>query len=170
MSKLKYAFAFPVIQLLVACALVLIADRTPFQPVGDGPFFPTAFWICRGLNAPAFLLLIPFGATWYSEPPLEPFAIGRILYLSAVAVIWYFAGRSLDPRPNPAPPQTRARAFALYPLLLLVAGLLAYLAVHDLRYPPGKPVPAGPALTLGWSLVLSITSIRALIRAIRHRS
>jgi len=94
MRKLKFAIVLPLIQVLVAVVLLLQADRTHGPGGVDYHYFPPAWLICKGLNAPAMLLLVPFGGTWYFVPQIP--IVGRALFLISVAIVWYFVGRLLD--------------------------------------------------------------------------
>ena len=113
MRKLKLAIVLPIIQVLVALFLLLQADRTHGPGGVDYHYFPPAWLICKGLNAPAMLLLIPFGGTWYFVPPIP--MVGRALFLISVAIVWYFVGRLLDQRRAPS----RAREHRVATTLLL---------------------------------------------------
>ena len=91
MRKLKLAIILPIIQVLVAVVLLLQADRTHGPGGLDYHYFPPAWLICKGLNAPAMLLLVPFGGTWYFVPQIP--IVGRSLFLISVMIVWYFVGR-----------------------------------------------------------------------------
>lgn len=71
MYKLRFAVALPILQTLVALILLLWADRTPTPRNVEFFYHPAAWLICKGLNAPAMLLLIPLGGTWYFVPPID---------------------------------------------------------------------------------------------------
>ncbi len=167
MRKLKLAIFLPIIQVLVAVVLLLQADRTHGPGGVDYHYFPPAWLICKGLNAPAMLLLVPFGGTWYFVPPI--LIVGRALFLISVAIVWYFVGRLLDQRRAPSRAREhRIRTTLLLHFLLLVAGgVLFYEGFNEL----GAPIStvAGVLLTFAWATSLIFFSSVSLWRVIRDR-
>jgi hypothetical protein len=169
--KLKFAIVLPITQLLIASTLLLWADRTYVPP----PNFPLAWLICKGLNAPAILLLVPFGGTWYFLPPM-PF-VGRALFLMSVALIWYPVGRVLDQRKAAKRArERRVTVLVVQSLLLTAGGLLFYFGWNELRGSLLTDVGAFPStwsvslmgtfFTLTWSVSLIFLSGRALARMV----
>jgi len=167
MRKLKLAVVLPIIQVLVAIVLLLRAERTPVPAGLDYYYHPRAWLICKGLNAPAMLLLIPFGGTWYFVPPIP--IVGRALFLISVAIVWYFVGRLLDRRRAPI----RARehriptTLLLQFLLLVAGGILFDGGLNELKAP--ITTGAGAVLTFVWAVSLIFFSSTSLLRALRGR-
>src|SRR5271170_557050 len=152
MRKLKLAIVLPLIQVLVAVVLLLQADRTHGPGGVDYHYFPPAWLICKGLNAPAMLLLVPFGGTWYFVPQIP--IVGRALFLISVAIVWYFVGRLLDQRraPSRAREHRVATTLLLQFLLLVVGGILFYSGLNELGGPISTVV--GVLLTFIWAVSL----------------
>jgi hypothetical protein len=181
MRKLKFAIVLPIAQILIASVLLLWADRTPIPP----PNFPVAWFLCRALNAPVMLLMIPLGGNWNFVPQI-PF-IGRSLFLTSVGVVWYLVGRALDRRGAKPAREPRVVTVLAAQSLLLVAGILLLLiAWRDVSYPETsfrgafldvvRTVGATPVLgligtflTLAWSVSLIFLSCRTFVRLIRRR-
>jgi hypothetical protein len=166
MRKLKLPIILPIIQVLVAVVLLLQADRTH----GPGAWiitFPPAWLICKGLNAPAMLLLVPFGGTWYFVPQIR--IVGRALFLVSVAIVWYFVGRVLDQRraPSRAREHRVATTLLLQFLLLVAGGILFYSGLNELGVPISTVVGVLP--TFVWALSLIFFSSVSLLRVLRGR-
>jgi hypothetical protein len=173
MRKLRLAIALPITQVLIASILLLWSDRTPVSP----PNFAPAWLICKGMNAPAMLLMTVFGGNWYFVPSM-PF-VGRGLFLMSVATVWYLVGRALDQRENPRPVRKRrvATVLVVQSLILGVGALLFYAGWNELSGSFNTAVRAfpltwsvslmGTLLTLTWSVSLILLSGRALVRTIR---
>jgi hypothetical protein len=167
MRKLKLAIILPIMQVLVAAALLVWADRTPSPPGIDYAYHPPAWLICKGLNAPVMLLLAPFGGNWYNVPSVPFF--GRGLFLIFVAAIWYLVGRALDQRkaPNPPPGERRsATILGVQALFLTTGGFLFYAGWNELSGPVTTNI--GAFLTLTWSVSLIFLSGRTLVRMTRR--
>jgi hypothetical protein len=167
MRKLKLAIILPIIQVLVATVLLLQADRTRGPGGVDYHFFPPAWLICKGLNAPAMLLLVPFGGTWYFVPPIP--IVGRALFLISVAAVWYFVGRVLDERRAPSQAREHRVAITLILrfLLLVAGGILFYGGWNEFGAPISTLV--GLLLTFIWALSLIVFSSVSLLRLLRDR-
>ena len=95
-GKLKFSGLLPIVQVIITAVLTLWADRVDWMLLAlsnraPGPYVYIhllvieARVICRGVNAPTFPLSRTFG-------------VGEILYLAAVAVLWYLVGRFFDRR------------------------------------------------------------------------
>jgi hypothetical protein len=165
MRKLKFAIVLPIAQVLIASILLLWADRTPVPPHLDYYYHPPAWLICKGLNAPAMLLLVPFGGNWYFLPSMP--IVGRGLFLIFVAVVWSLVGRTVDQReaPRPAGERRMVTVLAVQFLVLAAGGLLFYSGWNELSGPITTAV--GAFLTLTWSVSLIFLSGRELVRMIR---
>lgn len=132
-------------------------------------YHPTAWLICKGLNAPAMLVLVPFGGTWYFVPPIETFGLGRGLFLAAVGAVWYFVGRAIDQRRVPGPRKTSRPVTLLADLLLLLAGaVLFYAGFHEFAHPPALPTRLGGLLSMTWAVGFVFISIRSLLHRRRQ--
>jgi len=105
-GKLKLSLVLPTVQVVITAILTQWADRVDWILLG-GKRAPGRFAhlhllaieariIWRSINAPAFmstrlaLLLPPYRVVG--------FGLDDLLYLAAVAVLWYFVGRLLDRR------------------------------------------------------------------------
>jgi hypothetical protein len=167
MRKLTRAIVLPLAQVFVAVVLLLQADRTHGPGGVDYHYFPPAWLICKGLNAPAMLLLVPFGGTWYFVPPIP--IVGRALFLISVAIVWYFVGRLLDQRraPSRAREHRVAITLLLQFLLLAAGGILFYGGLNELGGPISTVV--GVLLTFIWAISLMCFSSVSLLRVVRDR-
>jgi hypothetical protein len=164
MRKLRFALVLPITQVVIALILLLWADRTPVPPHLDYSYHPPAWLICKGLNAPVMLLLVPFGGDWYFVPSRP--IVGRGLFLIFVAVVWYLVGRAVDQREAPRPARVRRMVTVLVvrSFVLAAGGLLFYSGWNELSGPITTAV--GAFLTLTWSASLIFLSGRALVRMI----
>jgi hypothetical protein len=182
MRKLKLAIVLPVTQVLIAWILLLWADQTPVPRGLDYMYHPPAWLVCKGLNAPVMLLLIPFGGNWYNAPAVP--IVGRGLFLVAVAVVWYLVGRAIDRRESPKAGDGRGLAamIGVQSLLLAVGGVLFYAGWSEmggyltisvrafLTVPWSLRLAAlGPFFSLMWSVSLIFLSSRTLMRILRRR-
>jgi hypothetical protein len=171
MQKLRLALVLPIIQFVVAAILLQSGD--PHVPM----YVPTARLICWGLSAPALLFRalnpIGWGPTFERLPrSIVGVDTDDLFFLAGVIVVWYIAGRALDQRRTS---KTAGRSGILttsivYPLLLVLGGVLLFGGLYDLEHPssnnPDHPVRG--LLTLMWSVSLIFLSGRGLVRAIRH--
>ena len=136
--------------------------------------------VWRGINAPTF----PF--CYFTGVPIHwllGFGAGEILYLCAVAVLWYTVGRGLDGRnfarnsaePQPIRPTARvALLMAVWGVMLLVASV--YMVNYSLHLFEDESVLANlkflarfrpetlltHLLFLSWSAILIVLSIKGL--------
>lgn len=170
MQKLRFALLLPVIQAVVALGLIEWGEQTP-GPRGADSFVPTAWLVCRGLNAPALL----FRSLWAPtlDSPLRLIVgldTSDFLFLLGVIVVWYFVGRALDQRSTLTPVGGRAVASAVtvHLLLLALGGLLLFVALHDFEYQVTSLAPVGAFLILLWSVSLLFLSGRGLLKAVRQ--
>jgi hypothetical protein len=109
--KLKFAVVLPVVQVIITAARTLWADRVDWMLLSltnraPGPYVHVhlmaieARHIWSGINAPTFPLCFVTGV-W---PPVLRLAIGEILYLIAVALLWYWVGTYFDQSKGSAVP------------------------------------------------------------------
>jgi len=180
MRKLKFAIALPIAQILIASILLLLADRAAISP----PNFSLAWLLCRSLNSPVMLLMLPFGGNWNFVPQI-PY-VGRGFFLICVGLVWYLVGRALDRRgAKPAREPRLITVLAAQSLVLVAGVLLLLIAWRDVSYPETsfrgafldvvRSVQATPALglsltsiTLAWSFALIFFSGRSVVRMIRR--
>lgn len=129
---LKFALVLPIVQVIITVALTLWADRVDWMR-GDsnrvpGPYVHVhlmaikARYIWSGINAPTFPFCLVTGV-W---PPVLHLAIGEILYLIAVALLWYRVGSYFDQRKSsavPAIPRAGTGRKTLFRFLLVGWGI-----------------------------------------------
>lgn len=103
--KFRFSVLLPIVQVIITAVLTLWADRVDWMLLAlsnraPGPyvhvhlFVIEARLIWRGINAPTF----PLCTAGQSNRQVLGFGVGEILYLAAVAVLWYLVGRFLDRR------------------------------------------------------------------------
>jgi hypothetical protein len=130
--KLKFALVLPIVQVIITAVLTLWADRVDWMRTesnrAPGPYVHVhlmvikARYIWSGVNAPTFPFCMATGV-W---PPVLHLAIGEILYLIAVALLWYRVGSSFDQRKGsavPAIPGTGTGRKTIFRFLLVGWGL-----------------------------------------------
>ena len=113
MRKLRFSLALPIVQVVITAVLTLWADRVDWLLVDSkrvpGPFVHMRLLVLalrviwRGVNAPTWPLSLA-GSSNYST---LGFSAGELLYLAAVAALWYFVGRFLDRRTGLQPLESR---------------------------------------------------------------
>ena len=104
LRKLRFSLALPIVQVAITAVLTLWADRVDWLLIGSnrvpGPFVHvnllvlTLRPIWRGVNAPTW----PLCLAGSSNNSMLGFSARELLYLAAVAVLWYLVGRFLDRR------------------------------------------------------------------------
>jgi hypothetical protein len=112
-GKLKLALALPAVQVSITTVLMLWADRVGWMLMGGdhrapGPYVHVHLmaikvrYIWSGVNAPTF----PYCLLTGDWPPVLHLAIGEVLYLIAVTLLWYWIGSYFDHRKGSAVPAT----------------------------------------------------------------
>lgn len=175
--KLKFSVLLPVVQVIITAVLTLWADRVDWMVLGlshraPGPhvrvhlFVIAARVIWRGVNAPTFPLSRVSGGS-------------EVLYLAAVAVLWYLVGRFFDRRKRLEVPEGQGikTPTAMPHFLMMVWGIfllfeslwtsrdeIAFTHSYFLRI-DGLIVAT---LFLAWSLILLIFPGWRLARGIRR--
>jgi hypothetical protein len=132
--KLKLALALPAVQVSITTVLMLWADRVGWMLMGGdhrapGPYVRVHLmaikvrYIWSGVNAPTFPFCLVTGV-W---PPVLHLAIGEVLYLIAVALLWYWVGSFFDHRKGSAvlaiPPAGTSRK-SIFRFLVVAWGML----------------------------------------------
>lgn len=103
--KLSFALALPIVQVAITAVLGVWADRVDWILLANTSRAPGRFvhldliiiearLIWRGINAPTF----PLCLAGSSKRQILGFGVDEILYLAAVAVLWYWVGRFFDRR------------------------------------------------------------------------
>jgi hypothetical protein len=111
--KLRFALLLPAVQASITTVLVLWADRVHWMLMGanhraPGPYVHVHLmaiklrYIWSGVNAPTF----PYCLLTGDWPPVLHLAIGEVLYLIAVTLLWYWIGSYFDHRKGSAVPAT----------------------------------------------------------------
>jgi hypothetical protein len=172
MSKLKLAFALPMINLVAAVAIL-------HQPVGSVHFGPPLLLeVCWGLNAPAFLFwnhdipgpieqLVP---TW-----LLSALSGELYYVVGILITWSFIGNELDRRNSLPGDRKRVVGLAVDSLMLVAGGVLFWMGIEDCNSPHTEFYSAfhGPSVKgmffFAWSLALIYVSAKRFATTIRRR-
>jgi hypothetical protein len=137
----------------------------------------------RGVNAPTFPLYFASGP---SRLQVLGLTVGEILYLIAVAILWYLVGRLLDRRKGVCQDgvSDKRRIFTSVLILvwagfLLVSGILVFPNFFPATFDSGRVVRPDALVTyvlhLLWALALITFSVWELVRGIRqtttaHRS
>jgi hypothetical protein len=134
--------------------------------------------VWRGVNAPVF----PLCLAGFAEPHILGFSIGELLYLLAVAILWYLVGRFIDGRPRlqvPKPPRPSV-GWIVRRLLLVAWGTFLFAGTIWIITDIIREVASGNALIrpddvivcsffLLWSLTLIALPGLRLMREIRPR-
>jgi hypothetical protein len=101
--KPRFSLLLPTVQVILTAILTLWADRVDWMLLDNTSRIPEPYvhvqlmaiearHIWSGINAPTFPLCFVTGV-W---PPVLRLAIGEILYLIAVALLWYWTGSYFD--------------------------------------------------------------------------
>jgi hypothetical protein len=197
--KLRFSIVLPVTQVAITAILTFWANRVDWMVFGGdsnrvpGRFarvdlivsYLRLFW--RGVNAPTFPLCLFRGnpTSWMG------LGAGGLLYLPAVALLWWFVGRFFDRRRGLGGPEERGTTARkrVISVLLLAWGMfllaISILGIRDsLRFFPGashladirflihfRPyVPWNAASFLLWSLILIISHGTTLAGTMRRAS
>jgi len=187
--KLKFSLLLPTVQVILTAVLTLWADRVDWMLLGlssraPGPYVHVhllaieARHIWSGINAPTFPFCFAKGV-WL---PVLGMGVGEILYLVAVALLWYWVGSYFDQSRGLAVPEiSRAKTSRTTFRFLLVAWgiLLLFWNVSTIG-------DAFPVLFLGgrlfrpdvvivrtlfllWSAILIVLPGRKLAQDLRHK-
>jgi len=131
--------------------------------------------IWRGVNAPTF----PLCLAELTGFQILGFGVGEILYLAAVAVLWYLVGRFIERREGlevPMSQGTRALKIVSYFLLMAWGLFLLFGSLWAIRAELNfarayffRINIFTAALFMAWSLILLIFAGRRLTRGIRRK-
>ena len=188
--KLNFGVALPIVQVIITAVLTLWADRVDWMLLGDstrapGPYVHVhlmmieARQIWSGINAPTFPLCFATGV-W---PPVLRLAIGEMLYLSAVALLWYRVGSYFDQRkcseaPSISLTETRRKSifrvllvgwgtFLLFGNIWTIGDAFPVLFLGGRLYRPGTVIVR--TLFLLWSLILIVFPGLSLAQDLRRK-
>jgi hypothetical protein len=175
MRKPRLAVLAPMIQLVVAIALLLVAHRTSAPKGFESSYYvPTAALVCYGINAPASLVkLIGMLVVFLTNRPISihGFGIEDAWFLVGVTLVWYMIGRKLDRLRSVAESQKLRKLSAteimVKLLLLLLGGYFFYLAIEAFLVFGKWNNPTGNIaegfLFLAWSVVLILLPAKKLL-------
>jgi len=160
MSTIKYRVLLPIVQFLVAAALLIAGGYSTPGKIVDFPYPPTPFMVCRAISAPAALFeilvssLLPFDRLNHSPITVFGFQLADIVFLIGVVALWYIVGRFIDARLND---QTLTRepaweAGLLAVAAVLVAAILLWLSIWPI-------IDRGSVLNLTGTILASILKI-----------
>ncbi len=178
--KLSFALVLPIVQVAITAVLGVWADRVDWILLANTSRAPGRFvhldlliiearLIWRGINAPTF----PLCLTGPSNRQILGVGVGEILYLAAVAILWYWVGRSFDQRKGLEVPASQGIKIlkTVFCFLMMAWGLfLLFVSLWTLRAEvsfarsyffrlDGFVIAA---LFLAWSLILLILAGRRL--------
>lgn len=168
----RLPIALCILQTTVTSLLTFWADRMDWL-LGDSNRIPPRFvqvhlaaielrQVWRGVNAPTF----PFNLAGQRHFQSLGLSIPEILYLTAVAVLWYLCGvwaanKNGEPSPHPTPYQTSrivALAILFWGVILFVLSILQVPQAFPWTFAFGKifrPIPLIVAVLYAiWAIVL----------------
>jgi len=175
-----FSMLLPIVQVAITGVLGVWADRVDWILLANTSRAPGRFvhldlliiearLIWRGINAPTY----PLCLAGSSNRQILGVGIGEILYLAAVAALWYWVGRWFDQRRGLEVPRSQEikklttvfyflmmawGLFLLFVSLLTVRAEVSFARSYFLR--PNAFVAA--ALFLTWSVILLILAGRRL--------
>ncbi|MGA8221329.1 MAG: hypothetical protein WB780_06700 [Candidatus Acidiferrales bacterium] len=188
LRKLRFSLALPIVQVVITAVLTLWADRVDWLFVDSkrlpGSFVHVHFLVLalrpiwRGVNAPTWPLCLA-GSSNYS---ILGFSAGELLYLAAVAALWYLVGRFLDRRRGLQPPVShqsplRKNVFAVctivWGIVLFAVSLLSLDSIFPVTFSGTRLIRLENVtiytLFLLWSFLLITIPVRKFVLAVRFR-
>ena len=141
----RVPIALCILQTTVTALLTFWADRMDWL-LGDSNRIPPRFvqihlaaielrQVWRGVNAPTF----PFNLAGQRQFQLLGLSIAEILYLIAVAVLWYFCGiLAASKKSEPSPHQTSYQTTRIAALAILFWGVILFV-LSILQVPQAFP-------------------------------
>jgi hypothetical protein len=189
LGKPRLSLVLPVVQVAITAVLTIWADRVDWLLLDNSRRMPPPFVrvhlfvidfrrIWRGVNGPTF----PLNMSGLSEFRLLGLGFGEILYLVAVALLWYLVGRFLDRRKRLGIPtvQTSERRKAVFAILTLSWGIFLFftsilliLDAFPVTFAFGRIVRPTTLIIYGlqlfWSLILIAFAARKLTPSIRRK-
>lgn len=183
-APVRLSRILPMIQVAITATLTIWADRVDLLHLYRLPptlahvhvfiFDLRRMW--RGVNAPTFPLYV---ATGPSRLQILGLTVGEILYLVAVAILWYLVGRLFDRwrgvRQDGV--SNRRRIFTSSLILvwagfLLVCGILLFSNFFPATFDSGRVVRTDALVTyvlhILWALALITFSVWKLVCGIRQ--
>jgi hypothetical protein len=179
-GKLSFALVLPMVQVAITAVLGVWADRVDWILLANTSRAPGRFvhldliiiqarLIWRGINAPTF----PLCLAGSSRRQILGIGVGEILYLAAVAVLWYWVGRFFDRRRGlevPTSQGIKKRKTVCYFLMMAWGIFLLFVSLWTVRaevlfarsYFFRIDAFVVAALFLAWSLILLILAGRRL--------
>ncbi len=170
MRKLRLSFVLAVLQLLIAVTLDIWASRES-PPFGlDTLYAPTAWLVCRGINAPAWL--VERLLTWLSplshldKAPLALLGVGlhEYFFLLLVFMLWTAVGASVKRLWNAnTAAQNLQRNWLFILSMALLAATLFFLGLLRISKLPNFNNPVGSALQgalfIVWGLAIAFFAL-----------
>jgi hypothetical protein len=183
-NKLRLAIVLPSVQLLLALILLRVASHPTLPRGWDTPYTSATILFCAGINAPAFPLIslgLLLPKEWQMSTLLG-FDAEQAFFLIGVALVWWWAGQTLDTwrarkasaerRTTPAGVFLKVLQLAWGLLLLTIAVGMVFL---EARMRLGNSIVAYAVCCLlffAWAAVLIVGSvftfmIRSTLSAVR---
>jgi hypothetical protein len=183
-APIRLSRILPTIQVAITATLIIWADRVDLLHLYRLPpslahvhlfiFDLRRMW--RGVNAPTFPLYFASGPT---RRQVLGLSVGEILYLIAVAVLWFLVGRLFDRWKGVGQDgvSNKRRIFTSVLILvwagfLLVSGILIFPNFFPATFDSGRVVRPDALVTyvlhLLWALALITFSVWELLRGIRQ--
>jgi hypothetical protein len=181
--KLGFALVLPVVQVAITAVLGVWADRVGWILLANTSRAPGRFvhldliviearLIWRGINAPTY----PLCLAGSSNRQILGFGVDEILYLAAVAVLWYWVGRFFDRRRGAEATNDGIKKLrpVYYFLMLAWGNFLLLVSLWNVgaevsfarSYFFRTDIFVVAALYLAWSLILLILAGRRLVGGI----
>ncbi len=124
--QMRLSWILPIVQLPLAIVMLEWGRHSGMQSRFDTLYFPTPALLCRGINAPATVLMAIaffFDRVDHDRPTILGATLDYPLFLIGVVVLWYLVGRALDSRRF----ADKSPLAWTWPRLVLVGGPLALL-------------------------------------------
>jgi len=97
--QVRLSWILPIVQLPLAIVMLEWGRHSEMQGRFDTLYFPTPALVCKGINAPATVLMAMaffFDRVDHPPPTILGFTLDYPLFLIGIVILWYLAGRALD--------------------------------------------------------------------------